>query len=277
MIIENSRFTNNRGIGLWFDIGNENCTVANCLIADNEDAGLFYEISYGLRARDNVIIGNGFTDDAYAWGASGGIAISSSPNCQIERNLLIGNREGFQFREAARTTPLIDDAKERAVWNHDENVHHNLFVANRNAAVGGWFDVDDQRLWPRAMQEPAATTVAPAAKVDASKVPSGLSLEKLNLKFSDNLYSPGDNGGVFNWGVDWKRQRKYTDIATLQTELGLGQNSLITPIEFADPRTRDLRVPADSPALRMKCYPQGQVPGVKLGVWQKTATQAAGK
>src|SRR5207302_3497028 len=60
VILEKSRFVANRGSGIWFDIGNENCTVRNCLIADNEDAGIFYEISYGLHAHDNVVVGNGF-------------------------------------------------------------------------------------------------------------------------------------------------------------------------------------------------------------------------
>ena len=28
---------------------------------------------------------------------------------------------------------------------------------------------------------------------------------------------------------------------------------------------RDFRLPAESPALKMGCYPKGDVPGVKLG------------
>jgi len=59
VVLENSTFIENRGNGIWFDIGNEDCTVRNCLIAFNEDAGIFYEISYGLHAHDNVIVGNG--------------------------------------------------------------------------------------------------------------------------------------------------------------------------------------------------------------------------
>jgi len=41
VVLEQSRFLRNRGSGIWFDIGNENCTVRNCLIAYNEDAGIF--------------------------------------------------------------------------------------------------------------------------------------------------------------------------------------------------------------------------------------------
>ena len=72
VIIENSRFADNRGNGIWFDIGNENCVVRNCLIADNEDAGIFYEISFGLHAHDNVIVGNGFRETPGSWGAARG-------------------------------------------------------------------------------------------------------------------------------------------------------------------------------------------------------------
>ena len=63
-ILENSRFLKNHGSGVWFDISNVDCTVRNCLIADNEDAGIFYEISYCLHAHDNVVVGNGLANTA---------------------------------------------------------------------------------------------------------------------------------------------------------------------------------------------------------------------
>ena len=101
-VLEKSRFVRNRGNGIWFDIGNTNCTVRQCLVAENEDAGIFYEISFSLHAHDNVIVGNGFAQNPGAWGAQAGISLSSSPWCVIERNLIVGNREGFNFREQLR-------------------------------------------------------------------------------------------------------------------------------------------------------------------------------
>ena len=153
VVLEKSQFVGNRGNGVWFDIGNEKCIVRNCLIADNEDAGIFYEISYGLHAHDNVIIGNGFAETPGAWGPAAGISLSSSPDCLIERNLIVGNREGFNFREQDRTTQRIDDEKETMVWNHDESIRHNVLALNRDAQVWGWFDVEDDRHWPAAMHE----------------------------------------------------------------------------------------------------------------------------
>ncbi|MDA1053179.1 MAG: hypothetical protein O3C40_22230 [Planctomycetota bacterium] len=41
------------------------------------------------------------------WGTNGGISLSSSAGCQIERNLLVGNKEGFQIRDQVRVANRI--------------------------------------------------------------------------------------------------------------------------------------------------------------------------
>lgn len=275
-VLENSRFVDNRGVGVWFDIGNEDCEVRNCLIADNEDAGIFYEISYGLHAHDNVIVGNGFADTPGAWGAAAGICLSSSPGCVIERNLIVANKEGFNFREQGRTTPRIGaprGAGEVPIWNHDETIRHNVLADNRDAQSWGWFDVLDERHWPRAMQKNKADAGEAAqdqAKAfgakDSNGQPVGLSLENLKFTFAGNLYTPGDGGGLFHWGTSWRRNKAYPTLAAVRQELGLEQNSVVAPFLFGDSLTRDFRVPANSPALKMGCYPRGAVPDVQLGV-----------
>ncbi len=275
-IIERSRFIANRGNGIWFDIGNEDNTVRHCLIADNEDAGIFYEISYGLKATDNVILGNGLQSGPGAWGAAAGIALSSSPGCLIERNLIIGNKEGFAFREQKRTTPKIDDPKgtpEHPIWNHDTVVRNNTLAYNRDAQVWGWFDVNDERHWPDKMQEKkpentkAAQDIAKeyGAKDDKGQ-PVGLSLESLNFKFENNLYAAHENQGIFNWGVSWKRNKKYTNLDDVRAELKLEQGSALEAFDFPDYLMRDFVVPAGSPVFRLHTYPRGPVPDVELGV-----------
>ena len=249
-VLEDSTFIENRGNGIWFDIGNEDCEVRNCLIAHNENAGIFYEISYGLHAHDNVIIGNGFAFTPGAWGAAAGISISSSPFCTIERNLILGNKEGFNFREQSRTTPRID-GKSEPVWNHDEIVRSNVFAWNRDAQVWGWFDVSDERHWPKSMQ---------------SAPPTGLSLEDLKLTFKENLYCPGPGQDLFNWGVTWKKNKRYEGLDAVQQELSLDGGSKVAEFHVEDYSALDLRVPPDSPAVIMGCYPQGTVPGVRLGI-----------
>lgn len=209
VVLERCVFSENRATGVWFDIGNEACTVRNCLIERNEDGGIFYEISFGLHAHDNVIVGNGLAETPGAWAVWAGICLSSSPDCVLERNLIVGNKEGLSFREQMRTTPTIEDKSERAVWNHDNVVRSNVFAYNRDAQVAGWFDVKDQRHWPAAMREKG--TVSGAAGEDIAKnylaknpkgQPVDLSLEKLTLTLASNVYSASRGEGLINWGAE---------------------------------------------------------------------------
>ena len=41
---------------------------------------------------------------------------------------------------------------------------------------------------------------------------------------------------------------------------------MVGAFAFGDYLTRDFRVPAGSPALRMTCYPIGDVAGIRLGL-----------
>ena len=272
VVIEKSTFVDNHGNGIWFDIANDKCTVRNCLIADNDDCGIFYEISFGLHAHDNVIVGNGFADTPGSWGAAAGISLSSSPFCIVERNLLIGNKEGFNFREQDRKTPTIENKQENWVWNHDQIVRNNVMAYNRDAQTWGWFDIGDGRHWPRAMQGKEYGGPAPddiAAKYtakDGSGKPVGLSLEKLNIRFERNLYHADPGQELFNWGTAWKKNKRYASLDEVRAELKLESGSRVTRFEFEDFLTRDFRVPSSSPAMRMRCYPKGDVPAVVLGV-----------
>ena len=259
-VIERSTFVDNRGHGIWFDIGNEDCVVRNCLIANNENAGIFYEISYGLHAHDNVIVGNGLAPRFRAWGANGGISLSSSPNCLIERNLLVANKEGLQFREQTRTTPRIGNRKKQEpVWNHDHVIRNNTIAYNRDAQIAGWFALKDERHWPAAMTKPPG---------ESSPRDPNWCLEKLKLRLRGNVYAVAPGQRLYQWGCRFPgySHKTYDDLAGVQRELGLETESVLTDIEFAgNCLTMDFCVPWRSVALKMKCYPQGSVPGVELG------------
>lgn len=246
-VLERSRFVRNRGNGIWFDIGNTNCTVRQCLIADNEDAGIFYEISYALRAHDNVIIRNGFAQTTGAWGAQSGISLSSSPGCLIERNIIVGNREGFNFREQNRTTPTIEDRTERPIWNQDQVIRNNIIACNRDAQIWGWFDVKDNRHWRGSGQE-------------------DLTLEKLNLKFAGNIYFANPGQGWFNWGSTWSRHEKFGTLESFQRGLQIDTGSEAREIAFRDLTRLDFRIPTDPDPLLKACYPTGRIPGVVTGI-----------
>jgi hypothetical protein len=257
-VLERSRFLRNRGNGIWFDIGNEGCVVRQCLIADNEDGGIFDEISIGLHALDNVIIGNGFAATSGAWGAQGGITLSSSPESLIERNLIVGNREGFDFREQNRTTPRIGGKGEEPIWNHDETIRQNIIAFNRDAQVWGWFDMKDNRHWPAEVDDHESAT--------SSQSRNGLSLEKLGLKFVDNDYFAGAGQGWFEWGVSWGRHKNYRTLSDFQAGLGIDAGSRALDPGFANLSALDFRLIPSVMAPLKDCYPQLPVPDVILGV-----------
>ncbi len=275
-VLERSRFLRNRGSGIWFDIGNENCVVRQCLIADNEDSGIFDEISFGLQAHDNVIIGNGFAATAGAWGAQAGISLSSSPDSVIERNLILANREGFNFREQNRTTPRIGGKAEEPVWNHDETISRNIIAFNRNAQIWGWFDMTDGRQWPGGKLGTAANSVgdksnagdiaSPYAVKNNDGQPKGLTLEKLRLDFRQNVYFAGAGQGWFEWGVSWGQHKSYSKLSDFQTDLGIDQDCRALDPGFADLSALDLRLNPELMAAWRQNYPQEPVPGVTLGV-----------
>ncbi len=267
-----SQFVENIGTGLWFDIGNEAIEVANCLFLDNLEAGLFYEISYGLHAHDNVAVGNGLADTAGAWGMQAGIVLSSSPGCTIERNLLVGNREGFAFREQFRTTPQIEDHTERPVWNHDNVIRNNVLAWNRDAQLWGWFAQEDERHWPKALQQqkveegPEEDIAADYVAKDPSAQPVGLSLEDLNLLFEANVFCHEAGQGLFYWGSLWSRIKRYESLGEVQAELPIGPVGVEEACDFPSLARLELSLPAGSSAFRLKCYPRGEIPGVELGV-----------
>ena len=241
-VVERSRFVRNRGNGIWFDIGNTNCTVRQCLIAENEDAGIFYEISFSLLAHDNVIV---------------------------------GNREGFAFREQSRTTPTIDDRASRPVWNHDELIRHNLIVFNRDAQVWGWFDVKDNRHWPARSGSTNQTggvvatkpgNIAAADVADSKGPPLGLALEKLRLRFANNVYFAAPGQSWFKWGPTWARHQSYAGLSEFQSSLGLDADGQVLDPGFTGARLLDFRLHTEAMSLLKESYPRGPVPGALLGV-----------
>jgi hypothetical protein len=274
-VLERSRFMRNRGNGVWFDIGNEHCTVRQCLVAANEDSGIFCEISFGLQAHDNVIVGNGFAATAGAWGAQAGISLSSSPECVIERNLIVGNREGFNFREQPRTTSRIGKKAEEPVWNHDELIRHNIIAFNRDAQIWGWFDMNDGRQWPanaaegRAAQAGKASKPGDIAGAYAARSNNGqhreLTLEKLRLSFEENVYYAGPGQGWFEWGVTWGRHKSYAKLSDFQAELDIDEGSRVLELGFGNLNGLDYRLSAEAMSAVRQSYPQGPVPGVTLG------------
>jgi len=265
MVIEDCVFHDNFGHGIWFDISNENCEVGNCLIADNQNAGIFYEISYSLHAHDNVIVGNGFAFDPDAWGANAGISLSSSENCIVERNLLVGNKEGLSLREQKRSTRKLGSRTSEEIWNRGHIVRNNVLAYNQDAQVWGWFDIDDERHWPESMQKQHRAEQADI-EGDSFERSKRLSLEDLRLTFENNLYCPGPGRELFIWGAKWKRSQHFKSLDDVQKILCLEKGSFVGKFKAANISGLDFRVEPNSAALTQSRYPKGEVPRVRLGI-----------
>ena len=266
VIIEKSKFLRNRGTGIWFDIGNDSCVVRNCYVADNEASGLFYEISFRLYAHDNVFIGNGFAIDPGNWGVQAGISVSSSPGCVIERNILVGNREGFAFREQYRTTPLIGNRTEIPVWNHDEIIRNNIIAYNRDAQVYAWFNQRDERHLPSKSPGKLPVKIEDIKRNNEGQ-PVDLTLEDLNIRFVNNTYFAYSNQGMIKWGPSFsKTHRSYSTIAEFRNDLKVDSGGKTVELDFSNITARDFRISRKTMALLKENYPRGSVSGVVLGI-----------
>ena len=300
VVIDRCVFRDNRGDGIWFDIGNENCEIKNCLILNNEGDGLFYEIGYTMYAHDNVVVGNGARPGARYWGRSSGIRISDSMGCVVERNLLVGNGgSGFAYRDQKRTTPRLDTPEtspdknpvhwlladktnarrpEYWIWNREHSVRNNIFAYNESSQVHGWFDVRDARHWPRVRQKEmipkqfenllADDPVTTPYLAKAGEEPVGRCLENLELRHENNFFARNDGQELFVWGVPWHKPVKYSELPKIaQDLLGLEKGSSEGQLPFVDYHALDLRIPVDSEAIKKECYPRGDVPLVRLGTF----------
>jgi hypothetical protein len=217
---ENLFEENYAGPGLWFDISVDFVEIDRNVFRNNDEAGLYYEISTNPLIHDNFIIGNGHRTQRDAWGADGGLSLSSSHGAKVFRNIFVNNRENLQFREMPRRTPLFNAnwtiREEIEIWNHHHLIRDNFFLSQeRRPHVAGWFNVDDARHWPRTSLARPANRPEPQAD---GKGP----LENLVIEFANNQYSKTElNVPAIVWGTSWRHREQYQKVTDGQRFLGI--------------------------------------------------------
>jgi len=95
--------------------------------------------------------------------------------------------------------------------------------------------------------------------------PDGLTLEKLRLRFEENVYFARPGRGWFEWGVTWGRHKSYAKLSDFQAELGMDKGSRVAEPGFANLSGLDCRLSAGAMRAMSQSYPPGPVPGVLLG------------
>jgi parallel beta-helix repeat protein len=238
-VFDRCRVMDNRGCGIWYDIGNEKSEVKNCYIANNDEGGIFYEISYGLHAHDNLIVNNANRGEHVgdAWG-TGGVTLSSSEGCTIEYNTMIGNRDGIAFREQDRSTPRIDDSrKDFRILNRDHVLRNNVVAYSQAYNVAFWMDTNFFGPHPGGGDANRPIFENPAT---------------LNIRFENNLLWPIAGRPNYLYGAPWRSKSKQFKLPNeFAQSCGVADTSRVGDPLFTDVVAGDYRLRDDSPAKSM--------------------------
>jgi hypothetical protein len=236
-VMRRCRAVDNRGAGIWYDIGNEKAEVAHCYIADNDDAGVFYEISYGLHAHDNLIVNNANRGEKprRAWG-SGGITLSSSEDCVLEHNTLVCNRDGIAFREQNRSTPRLGGGEHR-ILNKNHVIRSNLVAFSQTYNVAFWLDTTFFGSHPAGHDKNDPIFEDP---------------KTLHFRFENNLLFALPGRPNYLYGCSWRPKSKTAQTPAEFTAIsGIPDTSQIADPRFTDVLAREFRLRPDSPALTL--------------------------
>jgi hypothetical protein len=130
---------------LWFDIDCRDMLVTNCVFDENEQSGLFIEISRDITATRNLARNNAVgvvgKEEKTDW-SSGGIVLAESQNCLIAFNTCVGNRDGISLREQGPRAIKTREGTTIDYHNVGHVIARNLVKSNREHALGLWWDND---------------------------------------------------------------------------------------------------------------------------------------
>jgi parallel beta-helix repeat protein len=114
----------NNATGIWIDIDVKNTTITGNRVHDNNDFGIFFEVSDGAEIARNVVFDNGQIDSGSIWGAN--IASGNSRNVQIHDNVVAWGGDGIAVMSHNRT----DWPNYLSVTN--VKVHHNTILRHQS-------------------------------------------------------------------------------------------------------------------------------------------------
>ena len=111
----------NTGDGIWFDSGNSEITIENCVLHNNTCSGVFYEISERATIRNNVMYENG----------SRGVYLSNSGDCQVIGNIFYHNgMSGVASIGVNRPYAPYNEGDNDRVATRNNVIWGNIFVDN---------------------------------------------------------------------------------------------------------------------------------------------------
>ena len=236
MRIIRMRAMRNRGPGIWFDIDDRGGLIQGCHCADNENSGIFIEISRGIVIADNLCVGNGGAAAFKAGWADAGICLAESRDCQVIHNTCVGNRTGIAMREMSPRKFKGIDKEEVSYFTGGHVIERNI-CAFDYWSFGYWADNPFFGPHPSKSVGMRGTALDPA---------------QMKLKIDHNVYWPREKRPVALWGVPWRPKHKVFKALQGFSELaGHDTHTLAADPLFADAENRDFRLDAHSPARKL--------------------------
>ena len=212
----------NEGDGIWFDSGNFNITIENCVCRHNKGAGIFYELGERATIRNNVCYEN----------SGRGVYLSNSYDCQVLHNVFYRNgMSGVASVGVDRPYPPFGDEKSSRVAACNNIVWGNIFVDNCNPELCP--------KEPDGRGEPCDTRPELIMPED---------WEGNTGNVSDyNLFWRSPNRDMAFW-KGW-HETLFADLAQWQAKTGNDRHSVIAQPLFINKKKYDFRPAEGSPAI----------------------------
>lgn len=170
LVVRGNYSHNNTGPGLWTDNDNIYTLYEDNVIINNSDEGIFHEISYEATIRNNIVMGNGFRDPRWGYGA--GLFVSSSRDVELYNNLVINNGRSMTAVQQNRGT---GDYGAWEVWNLD--YHDNYVVTNDTGSY------DNNEMYVGLFRDTGDNTI----------------FTSRNNRFRNNIYNTSTGLNIWKW------------------------------------------------------------------------------
>ena len=139
LVVRNNFSHHNFGTGLWTDIDNYFSLYEGNLVEDNDQSGIFHEISFDAVIRNNISRRNGTAREFPGWSTGAGIEVTTSTNVEIYGNTLVDNWQGITGLDDHRVTQVGSGG-----WAlRNLYVHDNTITSSLNLRGGGRSGVID--------------------------------------------------------------------------------------------------------------------------------------
>ena len=247
-------FRRNGGPGLWLDIHVRNVLITECVFEENEQSGLFIEISRDITAMRNLAVGNGTgvvqAPGKVGWGTAG-IKVAESMNCVLAFNTCVHNKNGIALREQGPRTLKTDDFGEVPYHNTRHVIVGNVCAWNKEYQMGLWYD-NSFFGWHPSEKRKFKTEAAYEADLETQAKPKYDPSQQAML-IDRNLYCAGEGQGLALYGVPWRpKHAKCTTLDAFRAKTGFDAHSRVGDPGLVSPDGRDFRPARHGAAWRMQ-------------------------